>query len=135
MISTTGAGSPTPTAGTTSSSSRTATDRDSFLKLLMSQMTHQDPLSPMSNQEMMQQMISIETVDGTQQLDKQIKSLTTGLFMTAGNLIGKTVTVQDPKDPSATVSGVVQSLKVDNGTANVVLDGKNYSVSTLISVQ
>lgn len=118
-----------------SNASRTATDKDGFMKLLMSQMTHQDPLEPMSNQEMMQQMVSIESLDRQLNLEKSIKALNTNLFMTSANLVGKNVTVLDPNDPEKTLSGKVEALKVQDGTANVVIDGKNYPSSSLISVQ
>ncbi len=114
---------------------RKGQDKDGFMKLLMSQMTHQDPMEPMSNQEMMQQMVTIESLDRTQKLETSIKSLNTNMFMSSANLIGRDVTVQDPDDTQKTITGKVEGLRVDNGTANLVINGKNYAASTMISVQ
>jgi flagellar basal-body rod modification protein FlgD len=66
-------------AGTSStapvaSASDTAT-ADRFLKLLVAQMQNQDPLNPMDNAEITSQMAQINTVNGIQQLNTTVQSL------------------------------------------------------------
>jgi flagellar basal-body rod modification protein FlgD len=66
-------------AGTSStapvaSASDTAT-ADRFLKLLVAQMQNQDPLNPMDNAEITSQMAQINTVNGIQQLNTTVQTL------------------------------------------------------------
>ena len=54
--------------------SNTAT-ADTFLKLLVTQMQNQDPLNPMDNAQVTSQMAQINTVNGIQQLNTTVQSL------------------------------------------------------------
>jgi len=53
-----------------------ADSQDRFLKLLVSQMKNQDPLSPMDNAQVTSQMAQIQTVSGIEALNATVKSLT-----------------------------------------------------------
>ena len=66
----TGTSSTAPVA----SASDTAT-ADRFLKLLVAQMQNQDPLNPMDNAEITSQMAQINTVNGIQQLNTTVQTL------------------------------------------------------------
>lgn len=84
-----------------------------FLKLFMAQMQYQNPLEPMSNSEMMQQIsemsslqMNVELVDGISKIMNQ------GNLLQASGMIGKTVQYLLPNgDPAV---GVVQSVAVGN---------------------
>ncbi|HJV60531.1 MAG TPA: flagellar hook assembly protein FlgD [Albitalea sp.] len=52
-----------------------ASSADRFLKLLVAQMQNQDPLNPMDNAQVTSQMAQINTVNGIQQLNTTVKSL------------------------------------------------------------
>jgi len=65
-------GSASAVAPVTASNTTTA---DTFLKLLVTQMQNQDPLNPMDNAQVTSQMAQINTVNGIQQLNTTVQSL------------------------------------------------------------
>ena len=87
------------TTTTTSNSKSAVTDpneaQDRFLKLLVAQLSNQDPMNPMDNAQMTSQMAQINTVTGIQQLNQTMQSMSsqfTGMQMLQGtSMIGRTV--------------------------------------------
>ena len=71
--------------------------QDRFLKLMVAQLSNQDPLNPMDNAEMTSQMAQINTVTGITQLNNTLKSMSeqfTGLqALQSTSLIGKQAVV------------------------------------------
>lgn len=66
-----------------------------FLKLLVAQLTNQDPLDPTSNQELFQQISSIREIELSTTLTDSLRTLTgQQRFSSASSLIGKYVTSQ-----------------------------------------
>lgn len=57
-------------AATTSGASKSMTDKDTFLKLLVAQMTNQDPLNPVEDKEFVSQLSQFTTVEELQNLNK-----------------------------------------------------------------
>ncbi|RYF70299.1 MAG: flagellar hook assembly protein FlgD [Comamonadaceae bacterium] len=66
--------------------------QDRFLKLLVAQLSNQDPMNPMDNAQMTSQIAQINTVTGIQQLNDTMKSMATQMsamqVLQAGNLVG-----------------------------------------------
>jgi flagellar basal-body rod modification protein FlgD len=83
---------------------------EDFLKILLTQLTFQDPLKPMDNQEFMAQMAQFTSLEQTQQLNTKLDALlsTQGALQSVG-LIGRTV---DVTTESGTVTGTVESLSL-----------------------
>jgi len=67
-------------AASTTSAANAATDpsaaQDRFLKLLVAQLSNQDPMNPMDNAAVTSQMAQINTVTGIQQLNQTVKDMT-----------------------------------------------------------
>src|SRR5882672_10175477 len=89
--------------GTTTSTSSTADagSQDRFLKLLVTQLQNQDPLSPMDNAELTSQIAQINTVSGIATLNTSVQALS-GQFLQmqtlqGAALIGKNVIVPGNK--------------------------------------
>ncbi len=72
--------------------------QDRFLKLLVAQLSNQDPMNPMDNAQMTSQMAQINTVSGIQQVNESVKSLTTQFasmqMLQGANMIGHDVLMQ-----------------------------------------
>ncbi len=72
--------------------------QEDFLKLLTTQLQNQDPLSPMDNAEFLAQMAQFSTVEGIEQVNQNISTLTTTMaasqVQTAAGLLGKSVLVE-----------------------------------------
>jgi flagellar basal-body rod modification protein FlgD len=60
-----------------SSTDRIATDKDTFLKLLVAQLTHQDPLNPVEDKEFIAQLAQFTTVEELQNINSGVKDLNT----------------------------------------------------------
>ncbi|MCH7700894.1 MAG: hypothetical protein IID37_04330 [Planctomycetes bacterium] len=87
---------------------------DDFFKLLITQLTNQDPLEPTSNQELMQQISAIRDIDLSTTLVESLKTLTSQQrFAAAPALMGKYVTAAvDPLNPElAPPAGIVVGVR------------------------
>jgi flagellar basal-body rod modification protein FlgD len=87
-------------AGTTSSSTTTGSlGTNEFLKLLTVQLQHQDPLSPLQNEEMLAQLAQFSSLEQLENMNTNLKSnLELNLLLTqvlnntaAAGLVGKTI--------------------------------------------
>jgi len=86
----------------TAGGSRNATDpqasQDRFLKLLVAQLSNQDPLNPMDNAQMTTQMAQINTVSGIQELNATLKGMASQAAATqslqGASLIGREALVE-----------------------------------------
>ena len=101
--------------GSTSGSSTTTTpksngtlDQSSFLKLLTTQMTTQDPFNPVDNTQMVAQMAQFSSTTGIAEMNQSLKAIQTSLASSrvgdAANWIGKSALVQS-KTASALADG------------------------------
>jgi flagellar basal-body rod modification protein FlgD len=104
------------TSNTSTGSSKTNdlrnVDMDGFLKLLIAQMQNQDPLSPMENTEIMQQIGQIRSISATDKLTDTLDSVLMGQNLsTASSMIGKKVTALT--DDAKNITGVVDRVSVE----------------------
>jgi flagellar basal-body rod modification protein FlgD len=115
-----------PIPNQTAPNNREITSHEQFTRVMLSELTQQDPLKPMSTSELSQQMLSLEQVKSFEGLTTQLENLSRTLMMGAGGLIGRTVTLQDPTTQSE-VSGTVQALRSQSGKFQIRVNGQNYS--------
>ena len=89
-------------------------DMDQFLKLMISELQNQDPLNPMENAEILQQISQIREIGATTRLTETLDAVLLGQNLTsATSMIGKTV--QALSDDAKPVSGVVDRVTVTEG--------------------
>lgn len=83
------------TSGSSSSGLSGLGNVNTFYNLLVTQLTNQDPLNPLSNQDLSAQLAQFSTASGVQALQTSMASLTSQLAQTQGlqaaNLVGQTV--------------------------------------------
>jgi flagellar basal-body rod modification protein FlgD len=92
-------------------------DKDGFLKMLVAQLSHQDPTAPMDAADSMQQMSSFTMVEQITNLAAQNQKAD------AVNLIGRTVTYKDDDDVEHT--GTVEKVATaKDGTATLTVAGE-----------
>ena len=90
-------------------------DMNQFLTLMITELQNQDPLNPMDNSQMLQQLSTIRQIGSTNQLTESLQAVLLGQNVsTASNLIGKKVTALD--NDNKNVDGVVErvSISVDS---------------------
>ena len=104
-----------------SSNSMSALTGDDFFRLLIAQLSTQDPMEPMSNEDIMRQMSSIRDIEANTTLTETLQSLVGQQhFAGASALIGKYVTGTDGED-GADVSGVVVGARFAPGGQAVLI--------------
>lgn len=82
-----------------------------FLQLMITQLQQQDPLNPMDNNELVQQISSIRELSATTKLTSTLDSVLSGQnISTASGLIGKTIKALD--DSGNEISGKVDRVTV-----------------------
>jgi flagellar basal-body rod modification protein FlgD len=84
---------------------------EDFMKILLTQLTYQDPLKPMDNQEFMAQMAQFTSLEQTQQLNEKMSLLVANqAALQSVGLIGRTVDLA--VSGGATLTGTVTSLSL-----------------------
>ena len=86
-------------------------DVNQFLQLMITELTNQDPLNPMDNTQLVQQISTIREISATTKLTDTLSAVQTGQSLTtASSLIGKKVTALTDKGES--VTGIVDRISV-----------------------
>jgi flagellar basal-body rod modification protein FlgD len=127
----------TTTANDTStdatSGSSTLNEAD-FLKLLVAQMSAQDPMNPESNTEFAAQMAQFSALQTAQGTQTSVAALSASQqVQQANDLIGWTVTVQNAD--GTTASGTVTGVQINSGTPSILVGGTAYTLSQLLTIQ
>jgi flagellar basal-body rod modification protein FlgD len=87
-------------------------DINQFLQLMISELTHQDPLNPMDNTQLVQQIGELRSIAASDQLTSTLQALQTQQSLTtASSLIGKQVTALTTDNHN--LSGKVTSVSVE----------------------
>jgi flagellar basal-body rod modification protein FlgD len=113
VTSITGAPAFTPSSAASNSNVHNLKDLDinQFLQLMVSELTNQDPLNPMDNTQLVQQLGELRSIAASDQLSTTLQSLQTQESLTtASSLIGKTVTAL--ANDGSNVTGAVDSVSV-----------------------
>jgi flagellar basal-body rod modification protein FlgD len=92
---------------------------DDLLRLLMTELSYQDPLKPVENKEFLAQMAQFSSLDTTRQLNDNIQRMLTlqSLNQSVG-LLGKVV---DANGESGVVSGQVTALQLAAGEPQITI--------------
>src|SRR3954470_19251088 len=112
-------------SGSSTTPAKTATPtlgKDDFLKLLVGQLQHQDPLAPSDDQQWIGQMAAFSQLEQVSNTAATTQKIVDTLNMNGTlSLIGRTVTYLD--EAGASHSGVVQTVDVAGGKASLTVDG------------
>ena len=116
-----------PTVATTSSTpvGKSNLDQADYLKLLVTQLTSQNPLQPQSDTAFASELAQFSALQETQNLGKDINTLQ------ANALIGQTVQVQSSTDSSTYDTGVVSGVQIVSGQPELVVNGNLYTLTQL----
>lgn len=118
------------TGGTTASpaTSRNATDAfglsfESLLKIVLTQLTYQDPLKPMDNFEFVSQLAQFSQIQQTQEMSESLKTLVAAQSSSqAASLLGRIV---DVPTNTAMMSGKVVAVAFKDGATTLTLELAN----------
>lgn len=92
--------------------------KDDFLQLLITQLTHQDPMDPLKNEDFIAQMAQFSSLEQMTNISKGIENLQQSQMVGAVSLIGKEVTSYN--EEGLETSAIVRAVHFEGG--QVVLE-------------
>jgi len=108
-------------------------DLDTFMKLLVTEMSNQDPLDPMNNQEILQQISQIRSIEASDRLTTTLESVLLGQSVaTASSMLGRTITGLD--DGGEDVSGRVDRVSIADGKAKLYVGDRAVSLNNVSGI-
>jgi flagellar basal-body rod modification protein FlgD len=108
---------------------------DDFMKILMTQLTAQDPMNPMKDTEFIAQMANFSSLEQMRGLSKSFTAYSSSQQMaTAPLYLGCEVTVKDPSSPTGETKGTVESVTVREGKPALVIGGKTYDPNLISNI-
>jgi flagellar basal-body rod modification protein FlgD len=107
--------------------------QDDFLKLLVAQMTSQDPLNPTKDTEFIAQMASFSSLEQARAMQTELSRLRADqALLNANALLGRTVDITE--DDGTVTTGLVNAVQVEAGSPRVVVNGRSYELSRLSAI-
>lgn len=93
-----------------------ALNSEEFIRVLMSELSNQDPFKPQDSSALLEQLSSLRNIESQLGLQKSMESLVLqNSLSSASGLIGKDVVGLDQNNDE--ITGTVQSVRVENGKA------------------
>ncbi len=111
--------------------------KDDFLLLMLTELSYQDPLNPVDNQDFIAQLAQFSSLEQMYNVAKSLDTLAqyqlqAGSMAQATALIGREVTIaQLDGDP---ISGTVERVKIVDGLPQLLVDGKLYPIGLVLEV-
>ncbi len=124
-------------AGATAASSPSgfgALGSEEFIRVMLSELSNQDPFEPQDSAALLEQLSSIRNIEGQLSLQESLENLVLqNQVAIAGGLIGKVVAGLDGLNQQ--VEGQVVSVRVRDGKATLELDnGKSLSMDRVTEI-
>ena len=111
---------------------KTTMGKNDFLKILMTQLTHQDPTEPMDDKDFIGQMAQFSTLEQITNLNEEISKVLSIISKSqAFALIGKMVEIGTN---NGKVSGIVEEV-TGGGFPQVLVNGQYYDFSSIERVK
>ncbi|VTT97916.1 Marine sediment metagenome DNA, contig: S01H1_L05777 OS=marine sediment metagenome GN=S01H1_14598 PE=4 SV=1: FlgD [Gemmataceae bacterium] len=110
-------------------------DQNQFLTLLVTQLKNQDPFNPVSSDDFLGQITSLNTLQGITTLNASFSEVLKLQQLTQGvGLIGKQVEYAPPAGGPA-ASGTVESVAVQDGKYVLDIGGNQVGLDQILSVR
>ncbi|XEC97113.1 flagellar hook capping FlgD N-terminal domain-containing protein [Paenibacillus tarimensis] len=110
--------------------------KDDFLKILVTQLRHQDPMQPLQDKEFIAQMAQFSSVEQLMNMSGELKLMRQNLG-TASGMIGKTIEWAEWSDEtgqSVLKSGMVDAIVVSEGIQYVRVGESAVKVDDIVSI-
>lgn len=107
--------------------------KNDFLNILAAQLQYQDPMEGGDNSEYVAQLAQFSSLEQMENLNVTFNELKVNQNLLYGTLlIGKMVNLTFGEEM---ISGVVDKVKLTNDLLNLVVNGQEYSVKDVVSVE
>jgi flagellar basal-body rod modification protein FlgD len=112
----------------------TGMDKNAFLRLLVTQLRHQDPTQPMQDREFVAQMAQFSSLEQMTSMNNSMQSLQNSFKAgEAYSLLGKRVDALNPANGEVT-SGTVSRVSLRENVYRVTVNNREYELSQIQSV-
>ncbi|ACB84981.1 flagellar hook capping FlgD N-terminal domain-containing protein [Natranaerobius thermophilus] len=101
--------------------------QDEFIKILTTQLQHQDPLDPMDDREFIVQMTSFNQLDQLQSLNETQEQ------SSMLNLLGRHVVAEN--EDGEIIEGTVTAIRDFNGSPGFEIDGKKVDFEDVVEIK
>ena len=106
--------------------------KDDFLKLLVTEMSHQDPLQPLTDKEFISQMAQFSSLQEMNAMNKTLGDMRNASGLASATAyLGKTVSVAAGDKEHV---GKVHAIEIVDGAAHLHLGDASYPMSSVIGV-
>jgi len=102
-------------------------DQGDFIKLLIAQLTSQDPLNPQKDTEFISQMAQFSSLETAKSMQNEIQSLR------ASQLLGQTVQIR--LDEEATLLGQVTAVDNSGSQPKIIVADRAFKLADVIRVE
>ena len=108
--------------------------REDFLKLIVTQLTTQDPLNPQKDTEFIAQMAQFTTLEQSKTMQTDIAGLRSDQQLLRANaLLGRVVALQE--SDGRLTRGTVSAIHMESGTPQIMVNDQPYEVSDVVSIE
>jgi flagellar basal-body rod modification protein FlgD len=102
-------------------------DQDDFIKLLVAQLTTQDPLNPQKDTEFIGQMAQFSALESSKSMQTEIQTLR------ANQLLGQTVEIK--LDEEKSLVGPVTAIDSSSSQPKIIVGERAFSLSDVVRVE
>ena len=118
---------------TKTSTTNNSSTTDVFLKLMLTELQNQDPSTPMSSSEMINQMAQLNSVQAMQKMSTALTSVEhLNQINSASSMMGKTVTYAGTD--GKLISAKVDSIAIDGTDITLTMGNQSVSLSSVVQV-
>lgn len=111
-----------------------ALDKEAFLRLLVTQLSNQSPLDPVSNEDFVAQLAQFSALENAQSTNERIGSILDLERLGQGaELVGRRVSYLDPASGER-LPGTVSAVEVVNGSVIVDLGGTQVPIQNIVRI-
>ncbi len=123
-----------PATSAASSTTAKGLDASQFMQLLMAQLTHQDPLEPMNNAEMLSQFSQLNSLQELRDIRVAMDQVSVSNQTTyLASLIGKTVKANRPD--GKTLEGVVEGVFTEKDKPQLLIGSEKVDLSDVLEIK
>jgi len=126
-------GSATSTGAAGGTQAKDPWGKDTFMKLLLAQMSNPDPFAPQDASTFMNQIVQFGVLERLIELEARVQELNRSQALAqAAAIIGREVVVRAGEE---IIEGVVERVTVNQDGASVVIDGRSYRFDQVTEVR
>lgn len=108
--------------------------KDAFLKILTTQLSNQDPSSPLEDKDFIAQMATFSSLEQLTNLNQAFEKFSGNQMSQYAASIGKEIT-WTPEGSTSTVSGVVDGISTQSGSYFYIVDEQKVPVGLVTEIK